>query len=92
MILVVLVNKLYFVHIPRIQVLSEVVAALRGLTITDEDLKAAKKVLMIELSETMLSPAGVVESIGSQTMYGIDADSNTKADLLSTITVSDVQV
>ena len=47
---------------------------------------------MIELSETMLSPAGVVESIGSQTMYGIDADSNTKADLLSTITVSDVQV
>jgi len=72
-------------------VLSEVVAALRGLTITDEDLKAAKKVLMIELSETMLSPAGVVESIGSQTMYGLDADSNTKADLLSTITVSDVQ-
>merc|ERR1719323_829247 len=72
-------------------VVSEVVAALRGLTITDEDLKAAKKGLLIDMSETMLSPAGVVESIGTQMMYGLDSDSNAAADLLSTITVSDVQ-
>jgi len=73
-------------------VVSEVVAALRGLTITDEDLKAAKKGLLIDMSETMLSPAGVVESIGTQTIYGLDPDSNAAADLLSTITVSEVQV
>lgn len=72
-------------------VLAEVVATLRGLTISDEDLKTAKKVLMLDMSESRLCAEGVVESIGSQTMYGLDADSSATADLLSTVSVADVQ-
>ena len=72
--------------------MSEVVATLRGLTITDEDLKTAKKNFMVDMSEARLSPEGVVEAIGSHTLYGLDADSSTTADLLSTISVADVQV
>ena len=47
---------------------------------------------MIDMSEARLSPEGVVEAIGSHTMYGLDADSSSTADLLSTVSVADVQV
>ena len=72
--------------------MAEVVATLRGLTVTDEDLKTAKKVVMLDMSESRLSAEGVVEAIGSQIMYGLDADSSATMDLLSTVSVADVQV
>ena len=71
------------------QVVPEVVAALRGLSISQEELTAAKKALSVEHSEAMHKPHSIVEALGVQAMNGGGDDIET---LMTMVSVSDVTV
>jgi len=71
-------------------VISEVVAALRSVSVTDEEVQAAKKVLRMDMSETMHNPEAVVETLAAHTMSNVEANTESMADLLGTVTKSDI--
>jgi len=69
------------------KVVPEVVAALRGLSISQEELTAAKKALSVEHSEAMHKPHSIVEALGVQAMNGGGDDIET---LMTMVSASDV--
>ena len=73
-----------------IQVVPEVVTALRSLDITPEELAAAKKSLVIEHSENKLNSLSNLEALGVQTLFGTAGED--LETLLSMTSLSDVQV
>jgi len=71
-------------------VVAEVMAALRSVSVTEEELQAAKKVLRMDMAECMLNSENLVETLASHTMVGVDSSSGSVADLLNTVSTSDI--
>lgn len=75
--------KLFF------KVTAEVVAALKSVSVTDEELQAAKKTLLMESSESMLNGAAVTEFLASSSMHGVESSF---ADLINMVSTADLNV
>lgn len=75
------------------EVVSKVAAALRSVSVTDSEVKAAKKALTIESSETMLNSSEKAELLAACQMYGYEDLMSEKAmlDAVAQATVADVQ-
>ena len=71
------------------KVVNETVAALRNLTITSEEVAAAKKAVLVDHAENIQNPVSAVEALGVQAMFGSGDD---VTDLISMVSLSDVQV
>ncbi len=69
-------------------VTSQVLAALRGLNVSNEELSAAKKALLLEMSESHMNAEAVTETLATRAMLGVDALSN----VVNTITTADLNV
>jgi len=70
------------------KVVNETVAALRNLTITSEEVAAAKKAVLVDHAENIQNPVSAVEALGVQAMFGSGDD---VTDLISMVSLSDVQ-
>jgi len=75
------------------KVLEAVVASLRSINITEEQLKAAKKCVQLSLHEQMLCPSSKFETLGSSILYGAKdgLTCSQVADACSGVTLSDVK-
>jgi len=75
------------------EVVGKVVAALRSANVTDAELKAAKKAVAIEITDSHLNPYTKAELLASCAMHGFEDLMSEKAllDAISQITVADVQ-
>ena len=69
-------------------------AALRSANVTDAELKAAKKAVAIEITDSHFNPYTKAELLASCAMHGFEGLMSEKAllDAISQITVADVQV
>ena len=72
----------------------KVAAALRSANVTDAELKAAKKAVAIEITDTHINPYAKAELLSYSAMYGYEGLMSEKAllDGISQLTVADVQV
>lgn len=75
------------------QVVSKVAAALRSVSVTDAEVKAAQKALTLELSEKMMNSGEKAEILAACAMYGYTDLMSEKAllDAVAQATVADVQ-
>ena len=71
------------------KVVTETVATLRNLSITSEEVAAAKKAVLVDHAENIQTPASAVEALGVQAMFGSGDD---VTDLINMVSLSDVQV
>lgn len=71
------------------QVAGEVLAALKSVNVTDEELQAAKKTYTIDRAESMMSSQSLVENLALDTLSGNEMNA---AELLSTISTGDLNV
>lgn len=70
------------------KVVNETVATLRNLTITSEEVAAAKKAVLVDHAENIQNPVSAVEALGVQAMFGSGDD---VTDLINMVSLSDVQ-
>jgi len=75
------------------EVVGKVAAALRSANVTDAELKAAKKAVAIEITDTHINPYAKAELLSYSAMYGYEGLMSEKAllDGISQLTVADVQ-
>lgn len=71
------------------QVAGEVLAALKNVSVSDEELQAAKKAYTMDHAESMLSAQSLVENLALDTLSGSEMD---VSELLSTISTGDLNV
>lgn len=74
-------------------VIDAVVNKMRNVTMTDSELKAAKKALEIQIDDNLSNPATLMESIGSHLAFGSEPNTTSSGmkNLIAAISVSDVQ-
>jgi len=66
--------------------------ALRNVTVTEEDVAAAKKNMLVDVYSMLEAPLNQIENIGSQVLLAGDVIAVEKvADLISDVTTADVQ-
>jgi len=75
------------------EVVGKVAAALRSANVTDAELKAAKKAISIEITDTHLNPNTKGELLAAYASSGFEGLTSEKAvlDIIAQITVADVQ-
>lgn len=62
---------------------------------TEEELKAAKKTLQIDLSEQMLNPQANIEALGAHTLFAgnsIPSQAGSMSEMIAMVSLADVQV
>ena len=76
------------------QIVSKVAAALRSVSVTDAEVKAAKKALTLELTEKLLNSGERAELLAQCALYGYEDFMSEKVmhDAVAQATVADVQV
>ncbi len=69
-----------------------VIDALKNLTVTDEEFKAAKKALKVDIAEQSLNPTAVVEAMGAHALIVGDSETTSTDTLIEMVSLADVNV
>ncbi len=68
------------------------VKTLKSLSVTEEELNAAKKSFEVDMAEQLLNPGSIVEAMGAHTLTGGEAATTSPIDIAKMVSLADVTV